>query len=797
MKKYTFYLFFILLGFSKSGFGQEFNYRLSGTILDSTDGNPLPGATVMLSYKSLVVATDRKGQFEFFIPKGEFAVVVKYVGYVASRQFIKFDGNMEYNISLNKVENELSEVIVAAKATQNLKRPIMGVSSLNIKTLRKIPTAMGEVDILRGLQMLPGVSSVGEASNGVNIRGGTTDQNLMLLDDAPIFNPTHMFGLFSAFPSEAVSGLDLYKGNVPARYGGRASAVLDVSLAQPSMDKFNMEGGISFVSNRVKMDIPLIKDKMGIMVSGRGAFNDWALPLVSKQLKDLKANFGDASAKFFYKINNKNTLSLSSYYSYDFFRTESLGSVGEINSTSTDFEYSTLNFSGKWFSSISDKFNIQTTLVSSQYDPSILLPELNTGKTPEIRQSIDFKRAATNFNYYAGKHQIEAVLDATFYELNPGSLLPNGSEAVRTIQTPLEKGLELAVALEDEIDFSNKFTASFGLRYSNYRRLGPGTVNVYRENSELTSLNLIDSIRVGKGEAIASYGGFEPRIGIRYAINKKNSLKAGFNVMRQYLQVISNTTTPIPTSRWKSSDTFIKPQISNLYTVGYFRDSRTGIYEYSIEGYYRFTQNIIDYKPGADFLLQAYPETELLQGVNKSYGIETMIAKKKGEVTGWINYTWARSFNKVNVGEGFSQSINFGNWYAANYDRPHTFNASMIINQGKHHDFGFNFTYSTGRPYTTPVGFVRFSDSAFPFYTVRNNDRIPDYHRLDFSWNIYQPSMKEKRWKGNWTFTVYNLYGRKNAYSIFMRTEGLVSKPYKLTVFGAPIVSLAYNFKFM
>lgn len=797
MKKYTFYLFFILLGFSKSGFGQEFNYRLSGTILDSTDGNPLPGATVMLSYKSLVVATDRKGQFEFFIPKGEFAVVVKYVGYVASRQFIKFDGNMEYNISLNKVENELSEVIVAAKATQNLKRPIMGVSSLNIKTLRKIPTAMGEVDILRGLQMLPGVSSVGEASNGVNIRGGTTDQNLMLLDDAPIFNPTHMFGLFSAFPSEAVSGLDLYKGNVPARYGGRASAVLDVSLAQPSMDKFNMEGGISFVSNRVKMDIPLIKDKMGIMVSGRGAFNDWALPLVSKQLKDLKANFGDASAKFFYKINNKNTLSLSSYYSYDFFRTESLGSVGEINSTSTDFEYSTLNFSGKWFSSISDKFNIQTTLVSSQYDPSILLPELNTGKTPEIRQSIDFKRAATNFNYYAGKHQIEAVLDATFYELNPGSLLPNGSEAVRTIQTPLEKGLELAVALEDEIDFSDKFTASFGLRYSNYRRLGPGTVNVYRENSELTSLNLIDSIRVGKGEAIASYGGFEPRIGIRYAINKKNSLKAGFNVMRQYLQVISNTTTPIPTSRWKSSDTFIKPQISNLYTVGYFRDSRTGIYEYSIEGYYRFTQNIIDYKPGADFLLQAYPETELLQGVNKSYGIETMIAKKKGEVTGWINYTWARSFNKVNVGEGFSQSINFGNWYAANYDRPHTFNASMIINQGKHHDFGFNFTYSTGRPYTTPVGFVRFSDSAFPFYTVRNNDRIPDYHRLDFSWNIYQPSMKEKRWKGNWTFTVYNLYGRKNAYSIFMRTEGLVSKPYKLTVFGAPIVSLAYNFKFM
>ncbi|SOE24121.1 TonB-dependent Receptor Plug Domain [Spirosomataceae bacterium TFI 002] len=772
-------------------------FRLSGMVIDSTDGNPMPGATIMLSYKSLIVATDRKGQFEFNVPVGDFAIITKFVGYRASRGFINFKGDTTITIVLDKISNELSEVIVAAKASQNLKRPILGVSSLNIKTLRKIPTAMGEVDILRGLQMLPGVSSVGEASNGVNIRGGTTDQNLMLLDDAPIFNPTHMFGLFSAFPSEAVSGVDLYKGNVPARYGGRASAVMDVQLAQPSLEQFSMEGGVSFVSNRVKMDIPLITDKMGIMISGRGAFNDWALPLVSKQLKDLKANFGDASAKLFYKMNSKNTLSLSSYYSYDFFRTESLGSIGEINSTSTDFRYSTLNFSGKWFTAINNNLNLQTTLVSSQYQPSILLPELNSGKTPEIRQDIDFKRIATNLNYYFGKHKIEGVLDATYYELNPGELLPNGSTAVRNIATPIEKGLELAIGIEDEVEISDALTISAGMRYSNYRSLGPGLVNVYRENSELSSFNLIDSVFVGKGETMASYGGLEPRVGIRYALNKRNSLKFGFNIMRQYLQVISNTTTPIPTSRWKSSDTHIKPQVSNLYTLGYFKDTKTGIYEYSIEGYFRYTQNVIDYKPGADFLLQAYPETELLQGVNKSYGIETMVSKKKGEVTGWINYTWARSFNKINSGEGFSQSVNFGNWYAANYDRPHTFNASMIINQGKHHDFGFNFTYSTGRPYTTPVGFVKFSDASFPFYTVRNNSRIPDYHRLDFSWNIYQPSMKDKKWKGNWTFTVYNLYGRKNAYSIFMRTEGLVAKPYKLTVFGAPIVSLAYNFKFL
>lgn len=265
--------------------------------------------------------------------------------------------------------------------------------------------------------------------------------------------------------------------------------------------------------------------------------------------------------------------------------------------------------------------------------------------------------------------------------------------------------------------------------------------------------------------------------------------------MRQYVQVVSNTATPLPTSRWKTSDTHIQPQVGSLVSAGYFHQFTGNVYELSLEGYYRFTDNIIDYRPGANFLLQQFPEGELLQGINRSYGVEFMLSKKKGEMTGWLNYTFARSFNQVNEGPAITQQVNFGDWYAANYDRPHTVNASVVINQGKHHDFSFNFTYSTGRPFTTPQGSILFQESVYPFYDVRNNDRLPDYHRLDFAWNIYNPSMKDRRFKGDWTFTVYNLYGRKNAYSIFLETQGRRVQAQKLVIFGVPIVSLSYNFK--
>ncbi|MDP5121830.1 MAG: TonB-dependent receptor, partial [Spirosomaceae bacterium] len=650
-------------------------------------------------------------------------------------------------------------------------------------------------DILRGLQMLPGVSSVGEAANGVNIRGGTTDQNLMLLDGAPIFNPTHMFGLFSAFPSEAVSGFDLYKGNVPARFGGRAAAVLEVTLKQPSLEKFSMEGGISVVSNRLKMDIPLIQDKLGIMISGRGAFNSFLLPLISDQFDNIRANFGDAASKLFWRINNKNTFSASAYYSKDFFQTELLGTIADINATSTQFDYQTVNFSGQWFRAINKDVNLQTSFATSDYVPRLILPELNTGNKVSIESGVDFRQIKSNLNFQKGSQKIEAGVDATYYIINPGQLNPGQSPSVLPVVLSNEKGLELGIFVENEVDINEKLTVSGGLRYSHFLNLGPADVRIY-DSSIRDELALVDTVSFGNNQVVANFGGFEPRFGLRYNLTPRSSVKFGYNLMRQYIQVVSNTTTPIPTARWKTSDRYIKPQVSSLITAGYFKQLEDNIYEYSIEGYYRSTDNIIDYRPGANFLLQQFPESELLQGFNRSYGLELMASKKKGELTGWVNYTYSRSLNQVNEGPALSQQVNFGNFYAANYDRPHTFNSSIVINQGKYHDFSFNFTYSTGRPFTTPTGSILFQEQVFPFYDVRNNARLPDYHRLDFAWNIYNPSMKDRRFKGNWTFTIYNLYGRKNAYSIFLRTVGTRVEANRLTIFGAPMPSLSYNFTF-
>lgn len=791
-KKNLLTLLFVMV--SLLTFSQE-TYTLEGTVIDSLDKLPLVGATVTIDYGNQTDFTDADGHFAFVLNKKEVALVVRFVGYVPFRQSVTLPVQ-NIKIVLKRIENELQEVIVNGLGSETVKRPVLGVSTLSVKTIEKLPTALGEVDILKGLQMLPGISSVGEASNGVNVRGGTTDQNLFLLEDGPIFNPTHMFGLFSAFPSDAVTSFDLYKGNVPSRYGGRAAAVLDIKLANPDLTKFKMQGGISLVSNKLKMDIPIIKNKMGLMVAGRASFNDFLFPIVSDQLQGLKAKFGDGAAKLFYQINDKNTLSLSSYYSYDFFQTELLGSINNINASSSQFEYATTNFTGKWFHAFSDKLNLQTTLVKSFYQPNTLLPEVGSDNTVRIEQSVDYLQAKSNLNLYLGKHNLEVGLDAIRYEINPGNINPGSSENVLPFSTPLEYGTELAASVEDVFEINDKTSVSVGLRYSQFLSMGPGQVREYELNEPRNESSVSHVYNFEKGEVAKTYGGPEPRLGLRYSLSETSSIKMGYNMARQYLQIVSNTTTPIPTSRWKLSDLNVHPQISQLLSAGYFKNLPGSIYEFSTELYYRHTNNIIDYKPGADFLLNPTPETEVLQGINRSYGVEMMVSKKKGEVTGWLNYTFARSLNQVDEGIHQEQRVNFGNWYASNYDRPHTVNASVVINQGEHHDFSFIFTYSTGRPFTSPQGYIRYSNQVLPFYFNRNDARLPDYHRLDFAWNIYNPKMRTKRFKGNFAFSVYNLYGRKNAYSVFFRSEGNVLKPYKLTIFGAPIVSLAYKFTF-
>ncbi|GAA4458692.1 TonB-dependent receptor [Nibrella saemangeumensis] len=788
----------VLLTLSSATRAQS-GYILSGIVLDSATNQPLVRAAVVLDYARQTTGayTDTQGRFEIRVTRGAHVIVVRHIGYLSFRLALSVHRDTDLTVKLPSVSSQLEEVVVTSKGyDRTVREPRLGVSQISMKTLERLPAALGEVDILRGLQLLPGVTSVGEAANGVNIRGGTTDQNLILLDDTPIFNPTHMFGLFSVFPPDAVNGLDLYKGNVPARYGGRAASVLDISLKNPNLEQFRLTGGISLVSNKLTADIPVVPGKVGLLVSGRGAFNSRLLPMVSNQLSSIRADFGDVVAKAFWRISDRSTLTAMGYFSKDFFQTNLLGSLANINSTSTQFRHQTLNSMVRWFYALTPRLNLQATVTQAQYVPDILSREAVTDNMVTLRQALRQRQAKVSLNYQRESDKTEVGISAIHYQLNPGELLPGNSLSVNYQKTPGENALELDLYADHEASISERLAVSAGLRYSHFLSLGPALVRQYTSGEPIDETSVVSTIEYAAGKVTRQYNGLEPRVGVRYSVGANASVKVGYNLMRQYLQVVTNTTTPLPTARWKTSDPHIRPQVSQLWSAGWFQNLKNNVYEWSAEVYWRNTRNVLDYKPGADFLLQANPETQLLQGRSKAYGLEMMLSKKKGELTGWVNYTFARTLNQVVAGADFDQRINGGDWYRANYDRPHSVNASININQSKHHSFSFNFVYSTGRPYTAPEGIIRYQNRNYPYYNERNQYRLPDYHRLDFAWNIYNPGLKARRWQGHWTFTVYNLYGRKNAYSIFFRTEGQATNPYRLAIFAAPIPSLSYNFEF-
>ncbi|WP_373511654.1 TonB-dependent receptor plug domain-containing protein [Persicitalea sp.] len=774
------------------------SYLVRCVLTDSLTGEPIVNGAVQFNYNRIGLFTDKDGIFEIFHPEGEVVLTIRNMGYRTF--FAKFDLRRDTTLTLRllAVANELAEVTISTQnVDQTLRKPLLGVTRLNIKTIKNLPAVMGEVDIIRSLQLLPGVTSVGEASNGVNIRGGTVDQNLMLFDDAPIFNPTHLFGMFSVFPPDAVASLEMYKGTTPARYGGRAAAVLDVAMANPSLDQFKVQGGIGLISSRLTVEMPLVKNKIGLLVSGRGSFNDFLLKLGPPAIQGIRANFGDAAAKLFWIINPKNTLSVSSYFNTDFFQTELLGGVSNIVSESTQFKYNTLNFSAKWFHAFSPKIDMQVVGTQSNYTPSILLPETSDDNTVEIMSGVMQRQLKANLNYTPDEaHKIEIGASLVNYLLDPpGRLDPGTSLSVNAVELPQERGVELAGHIEDEYKVTPRLTVMAGLRYSYFLDLGPGSVRAYLPGSIREESSVIGVTDYARAEPMATYGGFEPRLGLSLKLSELASLKGGYTLMRQYMQVISNATTPLPTSRWKTSDAHIKPQVSRLATLGYFQTSRNTIFDYSLEAYWRETDNIVEYKPGADFLLRQNIETQLLQGQSRAYGIEAMATKKKGTTTGWISYTYARVLNRVDEGPSFLEQINKGDWFPANFDRPHSFNLSLTTIPNKITTFSATFTYSSGRPFTAPTGVLRYENRSIPYFTFRNQDRIRDYHRLDFSLQLNNLTEKNRRWQGSWIFTLYNVYGIDNQYSVFFRQIGNGFRPYELTVFNAPIFSVTFNIK--
>lgn len=784
---------------SFSTFSQEHQLPvLSGKVIDAQSGEVIVGATISVDFKKSGAVTDVNGTYKLSLPYGEYVLKVSSVGYNPYRTKVYMQSNLEINVELNNVTKQLEEVIVSASADKkDIQTPSLGVTVLSLKGIKKLPTMMGEVDVIRSLQTLPGVSSVGEGANGLNIRGSNVDQNLIYIDDTPIFNPTHMFGLFSVFASDAIRDLELYKGGIPSRFGGRTASVMDIKMIEPSTEKFKMQGGIGLVSNRVMAEIPVIKEKLAVLVAARLSANDFLFKAVAPpNLKNIRANFTDIATKVYYRPNQKNTISLSAYVSNDFYRVDSLFSIENVVAKQTSFDYGHKNGSVHWNHYFSPKLSMLVAGALSYYSTKTYAPD--SVNTINLNSSILYRNGTISFDYQpVEKHKFNFGATLTRYDINPGVLNDGISSRVATVKLATEQSIESAIYLDDEWKMNEKLTIQAGIRYANYWRIGAGTVNEYAPGLMPSLNSIVRKKEYAEGEVMASYGGFEPRLTLKYSLAENTTLKFGYNRQQQFFQLLSNNTTPLPTSRWKTADSFIKPQQSDFASLGFFKTFNENVFEISLESYYRNVRNTLDFVSGANLQLNPNIETQLITGKSKAYGFELMLQKKKGENSGWISYTYARAFNQMIGDFPEIQAINNGNWFATNYDKPHSFNAMWNIQPSTHHSFSFTFVYNTGRPFSSPSGSYEIAGKKYAVFAERNNDRVRDYHRLDFSWTVNNPSMKHKRWEGSWVFTVYNLYGRQNPYSVFFKSTNNGLKAYELSVFASPFISMTYNFKFL
>ncbi|MEN0046901.1 MAG: TonB-dependent receptor [Bacteroidota bacterium] len=778
--------------------------ELSIQVNDKDNNKAVPFATIFITPCSCGGTTDEAGFFQENLARDTYQIITSSLGYQSDTTRVELNKNTDLIVKLLPQGYDLEQITVTSQNNRsNIERTQMGVQQLNASQIKTLPTAVGEVDVLRSLTMLPGVGSAGEASNGLSVRGGSLDQNLVLLDHAPIFNPTHLFGVFSVFTPEAIAGVELYKANMPARYGGRIASVVDLQVKNAPMDQFKMSGGLGFVSSRLAVETPVVENKLSALASVRVAHNDFIFRYIER-LSNTKANFQDATVKLNWRASDKDNIQWTGFLSHDFYQLDINSNINSIPANSNQYDYSTFNNTLTWLHTFNSSTSLQTYLVNSRYSPQILFPQTDTDNIIVYESGIEYrslfseltKNYNEQFTFSTGVEVIQNVL-------SPGALLPGNAEAIDETVLPDENGLELSAFANFEWNPSKRLAISGGLRYTHFLLLGAAEQAQYADPflEEITSIQTF-----GAGELVKAYSSPEPRLGIRWKASEQTSIKASYAYTRQYLQNIYNSTTPLPTSRWKMADRYILPQAGHTYSLGYYRNMRNDRITFSAEGYFRSVENVLDYKPGADFFLQQFIEQDIIQGRGLSYGTEFNLMFPKGTWNGWVNYTWARSLRKFETEDVRSQ-INGNEWFASDFDRPHVFNGTINFQANDFNIFSFNFTYQTGRPYTAANAVFEVDNVLVPIFLDRNNARLPDYHRLDFSWRIHNPSTnKEKRWKGDWIFTVYNLYGRRNAYNWYYGSTqngrfGAIfgDSPlgaYQLSIFSTAMVSLGYNFTF-
>ena len=767
----------------------KYKATLSGYVKNNWTGEGLFGVNVYIASLKTGTTTDENGYFKLEAPKGTFRVKFSRVDLMEVEQLVDLIEDVTLKIDMKeKVTNLDAVTIYSEEVETQVKSLDVGKSVMKIDKIKKIPAFMGEVDVVKSMILLPGVSTVGEGSSGFNVRGGGVDQNLILQDGAMIFNPSHVFGFFSIFNPAVVNSATLYKSGLSSQYGGRLSSVLDVRLKEGSYTEHSLSGSVGIVTSKLAYDGPLIKNKLALVVGARGSYADWMLGLAKDpDIKNSTASFQDLNLKLTYIANENNKLSYSSYFSNDGFGFAS----------TARFKWNTFNNVVTWHHSFSDRLNLNTDLVNGQYFFDI--EDKEDGNDFKVESKIQYNSVKSTLTYDVGeKHKLMTGLEAILYKFNPGLREPIGTSSnVKRLELEQEKSLETGIYVEDDYKVTEHLSIRAGARFSSFTNLGDGRDYIYGDNDTKTVSNIIDTVYYSNNESIAQYQGIEPRLTINYTIGENTSIKASYNRTRQYLHLVSNTTAVTPTDIWKTSNKYIAPEIADQYSIGIFRNLANNSIETSIETYYKESDNIVDFKNGSTLLMNDNVEADLINGTGRAYGMEVSLNKTRGRLTGWMSYTYSRSFRTVK-GIYDDETINKGKEYSANYDKPHDFTLAMNYQETPVIEWGFNFTYSTGRPVTEPRTIYNLSGLPNLFsYSNRNAGRIPDYHRLDASITFHSKPKVDRKWRMSWTLAIYNLYGRKNAYSIFYENQyGNPPSAYKLAVLGAPFPSLTVNFKF-
>lgn len=762
------------------------NVNITGYITNRETKEPVPGVTVYNPKLSAGAISNEYGFYNISLPRGTHQLQFSFIGMKEKNVSVNLYGAGEVNIEMNSMLIPLKETVVSAQKNMVLQRYEVGVEKINLTSFKLMPTSLGEADIIKSVLMIPGVQSVGEGSAGFNVRGGSSDQNLILLYGAPVYNASHFFGFFTAVNSDIIKDVTLYKGGIPSRYGGRISSVLDIGSVEGNKKKFGGTAGISPITAHLMVEGPIIKDTLTYIITGRTTYSNWVFDLLDdKSLQNSSAAFYDFNAKITYDPNKNNKIDFSAYVSHDSFR---------FNSDSL-YSYDNQIFALKWRHFFTSRFFSTFSVNNSGYNYDI-----NSHSTPTegfvLSHKLNSTTVKADFNWYQGRNEVNYGADITRYSILPGSYQPFGSESlVIPVEIESEKAYEPAVYIEDKFALTDYLSVNAGIRLSSFFAAGPQNVLIYDPDFSRSRSSVTDTVHYGSGQLTKSYAGPEYRLSMNFKISDKSSFKINYNRTRQYLHMLSNTTSIAPTDTWKLSDYYIKPQVGDQVAVGFYQMLLNNSIETSVELYYKDIRNMVDFKGGTNLIMNANVEKDLINVKGKAYGMELLMKKNEGKVRWTLGYTYSRTLLK-SIGKFSDEIINGGKWFPANYDKPHDLFMTLNYLLSRRFSFSAGYTYSTGRPITYPVSTYYLDDLLLINYSDRNKYRVPDYSRLDLSIKVSGNLKSRKIAHPNWVFSVYNVLGRQNVYSVYFKNEKDNINGYRLSVFGQAIPTVTFSFDF-